>query len=328
MAKKIFGLPFDDELFLNAWHDLPDPVGLALLESGAMVQDSLIASRVQQDGNLYTIPFYNELGGEPANYDGIDDVPFETITGGSQSGIVYGRTQGWNAKDFTGDLSSGDPMGAIVRKVGGFWRKYRHGVILNVLGAIFGLNDMSDRVIPVSGKMGETTLADTAVDTLGEAEGMYSLAIMHSQVAKTLRNLELLEYRKGVDPLAYGRAPRIADCLGFTVVIDDRVPKTVDSGTGAVTYTTYLLGKGVLRQANGALKMPVETARDPVTNGGVEMLITRIRETIHPNGFSYTIPSSGFTESPTDAQLADPTNWSLAHNLNAIPLAKITTVDG
>ena len=327
MAKKIFGLPFDEELFIKAWHDLPDPVSSAMLDSGAMVNDSLIASYIKNDGNLYTIPFYNELEGEPANYDGNEDVPFKTIDGDWQSGVVYGRMQGWNAKDFTGDLSSGNPMGAILRKVGGFWRKYRHGKVVGILDAIFGLSEMSERVIELGGKIGETTLSDTAIDTLGEAWGMYSLAIMHSQVAKTLRNLELLEYRKSVQADAYGRAPLIADVLGFTVVVDDRVP--VDrTDPENPKYTTFLLGRGVLRQANGALSVPVETSRDPVKSGGIEMLITRVRETIHPNGFSFVLPETGFTESPTDAQLVDPANWKLSHNLNAIPLAKIVTVGG
>ena len=30
MAEKIFGLPFNDDIFVNAWHDEPDPVKLAL----------------------------------------------------------------------------------------------------------------------------------------------------------------------------------------------------------------------------------------------------------------------------------------------------------
>ena len=60
-------------------------------------------------------------------------------------------------------------------------------------------------------------------------------------------------------------------------------------------------------------------------SGGQETLYTRIRETIHPNGFSFKAPSSGWTESPTDAQLAATANWSLQFDPKAIPIASLIT---
>ena len=90
-------------------------------------------------------------------------------------------------------------------------------------------------------------------------------------------------------------------------------------------YTTYLLGTGVLRTAPGRVDVPVEVTRDALKNGGQDTLVTRIRETIHPNGFSFTVPSSGWTESPTDAQLFNKSNWSREFDAKAIPMCKIIT---
>ena len=59
MAGTFLGFPFDEELFYNSWGEAPDPVRTAILNSGAMVQDGVIASQIQSNGNLYTIPFYN-----------------------------------------------------------------------------------------------------------------------------------------------------------------------------------------------------------------------------------------------------------------------------
>ena len=60
--------------------------------------------------------------------------------------------------------------------------------------------------------------------------------------------------------------------------------------------------------------------------GGQDELITRIRETIHPNGFSFTIPKSGvWTESPTDEQLFATANWSIKFDPKAIPIARLIT---
>ena len=63
MPGTIFGIPFDEELFLQMWGEAPDPVKTALLDSGVMVNDAAIASMIQSSGNLYTIPFFNVLSG-------------------------------------------------------------------------------------------------------------------------------------------------------------------------------------------------------------------------------------------------------------------------
>ena len=70
MPGTIFGIPFDEELFLDMWNEAPDPYLTAMIESGAVVQDSTIAGMIQGQGNIYTIPFYNVIDGEDQNYDG------------------------------------------------------------------------------------------------------------------------------------------------------------------------------------------------------------------------------------------------------------------
>lgn len=90
-------------------------------------------------------------------------------------------------------------------------------------------------------------------------------------------------------------------------------------------YTTYLFGQGVIRTAKGRVDVPVETNRDPKKNGGQDELITRMRETIHPNGFSFTKPKSSWTESPTDDQLFATANWNIAFDQKAIPMARLIT---
>ena len=44
---------------------------------------------------------------------------------------------------------------------------------------------------------------------------------------------------------------------------------------------------------------------------------------MHPNGFSFTKPTSGYTASPTDAQLGASANWSIIADPKTIALARI-----
>lgn len=83
MAGTIFGIPFDDELFMQMWNEAPDPYLTAMIESGAVVEDPVIAGRITHDGNFYTIPFYNTLDGDDQNYDGRTDITVSEVGGGS-----------------------------------------------------------------------------------------------------------------------------------------------------------------------------------------------------------------------------------------------------
>ena len=149
-------------------------------------------------------------------------------------------------------------------------------------------------------------LNDLATLACGDHKDQFGLAIMHSNVAKTLENKQLLEYWKYTDANGIQRPMNIASANGYTVIVDDGVPCTTVGGAGdnkaLKKYTTYLFG----RWRDPYRKRPLwmfrwKSNRDAKKNGGQDELITRMRETIHPNGFSFAVPKSGWTESPTDA---------------------------
>ena len=333
MAGYYLNFPFDAELFVQAWGEAPDPVKTALLNSGVLVNDPIAAAKLQNDGNLYTLPFYNILDGDEVNYDGATDITSTETTADVQTGIAYGRAKGFTARNFVAELSGSDPFGHIVNSVARYWNKKRQNRIIGLLDAIFGItNDAAwakhtvDLSVTTSTpyKIEATTLNDVATDTLGDNKSAYAVAIMHSNVARTLENLQLLEYWKQTDANGIQRPTTLASANGYLVIIDDGVP--VDTTTDDYPkYTTYLLGTGVLRFAPGRLDVPVEIHRDPAKNGGQDTLYTRIRETIHPNGFSFNVPTTGWTESPTDAQLFNSANWVRKFDAKAIPMAKLIT---
>lgn len=80
-----------------------------------------------------------------------------------------------------------------------------------------------------------------------------------------------------------------------------------------VRYTTYVFGEGAFSFANLGAKVPYEMSRDPKTNGGEDTLYTRERLCFAPYGISFT-KKSVTTQSPTDAELENGTNWKLVDN--------------
>lgn len=347
MPGTYLGFPFDEELFYMQWQTEPDPVKLAMLNSGAITENATIRRLISNGSNLYTFPIYNLIGGTPDNYDGATNITMDEPDGKYQSGVVYGRAHSWKAKDFIFDFNSGaDPMRQITSQVARYWQKQQQKIVLGILKGVFSSTTAygadttastaratewakhttniasTAATVTADNKLGATTLGDAIQKACGDNMDIFSMVWMHSRVATNLANLELLEYRKYTDAQGIQRQLRIADYNGHTVIIDDDVP-VADSAkaTGQKEYTTYVLGRGCLQHASAPVKVPVELGRDKLTAGGYDFLVTRFRESYHPNGFSYKLPSGVI--SPTDAQLSAAANWEINTDPKCIPMVQI-----
>ncbi|MGN1301595.1 MAG: coat protein, partial [Clostridia bacterium] len=73
----------------------------------------------------------------------------------------------------------------------------------------------------------------------------------------------------------------------------------------------------------GKQSYPVEPVREATTNGGQELLITRVTESIHPNGFSFEPTTTKLVYS--DAELWTSDAWKRKMPHKTIPMAKIIT---
>lgn len=60
-----------------------------------------------------------------------------------------------------------------------------------------------------------------------------------------------------------------------------------EKSDAADEYTTFILGSGAIRYASAPVDLPSEMKRDPETNGGMDMIYTRVREVLAPYGFSF-----------------------------------------
>ena len=340
MPGTFLGFPFDEELFLLNWQNAVDPTRAALIASGAIAQSSDIRNLISNGGNLYTIPFYNVLGGNEENYDGQTDSTPEATTGSAQTGVVWGRMKSWKAQDFVVDFNSGaDPMQQITSQVAKYWQKKTQASLIQILTGIFGITDdgtdawdnwalhtnkiaATGNAVNEGNSVGETTAAETAQQACGDNAGIFSLAVMHSKVAMGLAAKQLLQFRKYTDPMGIERTLNIADWNGYTVLVDDGVPVTASSVAGEKEYTTYLFGNGAILTAPAPVKTPAEIGRDALKAGGYDYLVTRKRETLHPNGFSFVLPTGVI--SPTNDQLGTAKNWKLAGvDPKAISIARI-----
>lgn len=141
-----------------------------------------------------------------------------------------------------------------------------------------------------------------------------------------------------------------ADTGALKVVANDATPeaneiKIEDTGLEVVAgdyvlyiddyteYTTYVLGNGAFDYEDIGAEVPYAMVRDEKTAGGQTLLYSRQRKVFAPYGISFT-KSNMVTNSPTDAELKNGSNWELVHDggsgggrkhfdHKAIPIARI-----
>lgn len=352
---------FNGEVFERYTQTVSDLRRNELLKAGVFVnvsRDMRARFSEQVGSHIVTEPIKGALGGNPVNYDGVNDIDANSRSTISQKKVIVGRAKAWSELDFSSDITGGENFLPLANEVAHYWDNIDQNTLLAELAGIFAMSDADGRKFvaahsyDISGatdsKVGATTLNTAIQRAGGDNKNAFTVAIMHSAVATSLENQNLLEYLKYTDANGVQRDLSLATWNGRVVLVDDNMPvapvytastdTTVQAGkvyytkdssgnytvvsaptgnpstsnyyelTGA-TYTTYILGRGAFEYADVGATVPYEMDRDPAKNGGKTFLYSRQRKMFAPRGISFT--KDGGT-SPTDADLQGGANWAIA----------------
>src|ERR1019366_5654111 len=232
-----------------------------------------------------------------------------------------------------------DPMRQIRSRTDLYWaRQWQHKLIAVGKGVMAAniANNGGDMVVDITANAtvpaGGAAWTPTAINqfsrpaftsaafTLGDRFDDVVGIAMHSRIAETLTNQELITY---VQPAGVPLPVRVYD--NKFVIVDDGLPMIAD-GHGNFKFTTVLYGSGVFGFGEGAAHVPVEVFRWPSqgNGGGVEELHIRKRWIMQPSGHSW-LAASMASLSPTNAELATAANWNRIVPRKNVPLAFLIT---
>lgn len=349
-GEKFDAKSFNGEAFGKYVDRIPRTKRTELIKSRALKPNSEIKNLFSsQTTTAYgRIPLFGQLDGTPLNYDGQTDITATSTVTYEQGVVVTGRAKAWIETDFSEDITGGVKfMDNVASQVAEYWDDVDQDTLLAVLRGIFSMtgaknlefvnkhtHDISEAATPI---VGPTTLNTAIQNASGQNKGKFVIAIMHSQVATNLENLQLLSYMTYTDAQGIQRQLQLATWNGRTVLIDDSMPtedvEATDDTEAYTKYTTYVLGDGAFSFENIGAKVPYEMSRDPKTNGGQTTLYSRQRKVFAPYGISYEKASQA-SLSPTDEELANGANWTLVNDgasgntrkyidHKAIPIARI-----
>ena len=176
------GYAFDPEVY-GSFVDQQPVFTDSILASGVLASDPAMASLLDNGGTVGTTRFYNPLDPDtdaPLVRDGkTDNEPVET-DGGKQSFIRLDRMKAWKAKQLTRELTSAQPMQAVARSVGLYWRMYRQGLMVKTANAVLQLDALKSHVMQATGGVSSGLIIDGQQAALGDMARNVGLYVIHS----------------------------------------------------------------------------------------------------------------------------------------------------
>lgn len=302
----------------------------ALVSSGIIVNNTEFDRLASQASPMVTMPFFEDLTGESeAVIEGKELTP-DGINSKADISAIIRRAKAWSATDLSAALAGRDPMEAIASLVAGFWARDMQKELVAILNGVFGSytesdatkTPMAEHILDISTGSGNAAKWSGAAyidaeQLMGDAKTELSGICMHSAVEAALKKQNLIETVQPSNDVAFGTYQ------GKRVIVDDGCPFT---GSGAnMVFSTYLFGSGAVALGNGNPVgfVPTETDRKKLMGSGVDFLINRRTNIMHPRGIAFTgAVVANPKEGPTRTELANAKNWNPVYEMKQIRIVE------
>lgn len=242
---------FNPQAFGKYVERVPNTKKNELVKSKALRGNSDIrdAFSSQTTTSYARLPYFGKIGKGTKNYDGQTDITSNGSKTFERGIVVIGRADAWTEKDFSYDITAGvDFMDNVAQQVAEYWTEVDQDTILSILKGIFAMTGAGNLVFvnnhtyditgEASPKVGETTLNNALQKASGDNKSVFTLALMHSQIATNLENLKLLKYYTYTDAEGVERQLTLASWNGRAVLIDDSMPAVAVDPTYELTSDT------------------------------------------------------------------------------------------
>lgn len=237
---------WNDAVFQKYLRKIPNLKENSMIKNGVLKVNDKLKSKLIDGvgGNTLKEPIKGAVDGSFVNYDGRTNITTSSRDTFMQTKIVAGRAKGWEEKDFSTDISGEDYM-PVASEVAEYWQGVDMGDILAILEGIFSMSDqvgqgfVEKHTYEKAGAIDGTSINNATQKAFGDKKKNVSMAFMHSMVATTLENLQLLEFLKYTDANGITSNIGIAQQGNKTIIIDDDMPaENVDATYKASTDTT------------------------------------------------------------------------------------------
>ena len=309
------------------------------VQSGALVRNSALDAKA--GGVKVQVPFFKPIAPTEeritsANNWGTSGAGYLTpqkIEATDQIMPIIHRGFSYAVDDLSRLGTGSDPMGAIRNQISQAINKLRTATMLNQLDGIFGTvtgnaTDASSNAASTEANYLSISNVIKAKNLLGERSSELSVIAMHSDVYAYLQQAGSLQFSSTALSIGSGiqwggggigqTQTEVAYFNGLRVIQDDLCAPTLNVG-GSDQYPVYVLGAGSLNEGVQQ-ELKIESDRNILSKQDVISLDYHYG--FHLGGTKY-----GGADNPTNANLANNANWTLAYTERKMVNAVKVTVN-
>lgn len=286
------------------------------VQSGILTPDPDLGPRLLDAGTKITVPFINDLSGDPDNWTDTDDIEVNQLTSGKQLGLKFYQTKAFGYTSLSQMISGAPIQTTIGNRFANFWTRADEKMLLAVLNGVMGVSKVKNAkfydattktptdaafsakgFIAAIGLMGD--LQDTTLGAIAVNSATYSMMKMQNLI-------ETIQPANGALPFeAYN---------GLRIVLDDDIPVDLTNKQKPTT-TSYIFAPGAVRYSS--ILASTETKYDPIKEGGTDIIVQKRVGTIHVAGTSVkTSFAPAKSTFPTMDEFSKSTTWEVVDGID------------
>lgn len=286
------------------------------VQSGILTPDPDLGPRLLEAGTKITVPFINDLSGDPDNWTDTDDIQVNQLTSGKQLGLKFYQTKAFGYTSLSQMISGAPIQTTIGNRFANFWTRADEKMLLAVLNGVMGVTKVKNSkfydattktptdaafsakgFIAAIGLMGD--LQDTTLGAIAVNSATYSMMKMQNLI-------ETIQPANGALPFeAYN---------GLRIVLDDDIPVDLTNKQKPTT-TSYIFAPGAVRYSS--ILASTETKYDPIKEGGTDIIVQKRVGTIHVAGTSVkTSFAPAKSTFPTMDEFSKSTTWEVVDGID------------
>lgn len=282
-----------------------------LIQSGIVVPDDSLGEQLMQPGDDITIPFLNDLSGDPQAWTDTDDITVDNLTTGSQRAIKFRQAKAFGSTEISRMVSGAPIAETIAGQFAEYWNRVDQSILNATLQGVFANSKVANT------KLFDQTVVSPATPTFGPKGFLAAIGLLgdlqdqvfnkiavnsatYSQM-KFQGMIETVQPQNAVTPVNYYN--------NMEVIVDDDIPLEKGGiatayiyGTGAVSYSTVLHS--------------TEVYHEPLTQGGRDSVINKRVSATHVNGVTLAKAFKPTGQTTVKDELAKGSTWDIADGID------------
>lgn len=279
------------------------------VQSGILTPDADFGSHLLESSeDIMTLPFTNDLEGDPEMWSDTKDITVAGMTTGSQRAFRLKLDKAFGYTDISQQFSVSNPADVISTRFSNWWNVVDQKTLMAILSGVFANEDIAAaKLFDDSAKNFGPRGFLATINKLGDLQDQ-----TFNKIAVNSAAYAEMKAQQMIDTVQPGQAVTpFGNYNGMQIVVDDDLPLD-DSGVA----TSYIFGSGSVAYSVANPTNGVEVEREAKKQGGRTNVINRRVESIHVKGTSV---AKGFTpaeQSVTIADLSDGATWEMAKDVD------------